>query len=234
MPLQRRTTPKAAPAAPAGGGSAPRKQSSGTMTIGLLLGAVSAALIFVLLTGLSQKTSILVAKQDIPPYSTVSQAMLQTETVAKSSVTQYDLTPSQFSSNKTFVNRVEILPGQRVDSRALSPATDGSLQAVKPGEVAVAVTTTLAAVVGGAVLPGDVVDVYSVNGGQTSSGAASSSSGLLVSDAKVIGVGYGPDATASLLPTGDKPLNGKTSSSASQNVVVILAVEVVPFPVELR
>jgi len=188
----------------------------------LLVGAVLLLTIF--LSSLSSKTAIVVAARDIPAYSQLGPNDVRYEEVPTKSVTSLDITKDTFEkrlqSNVPIVTKTELIAGQRVPAPAIEAAPNGSLAAVRQGEVAIAVSTSFPGSVAGAVAPGSVVDIY----GSTGGGAAGAATPL-IEKAKVLAIGSNPAQTGARLRPSSSANNGDSNNEGGGNIVVVLAVD---------
>lgn len=206
------------------------------VTIAIVLGALAALLLILLASSLQRKETVLVAKEPIAPYTPVTDGMLQEKSVPSDSVDkQFDLTPDKLAEykgkGKVLIARTEIFQGQRVHQRALTDSAVGSLSVVKDDERVVAISTSYSGVVGGAVVPGSVVDIISAGGSGPLevSGNSDSGSAVLAKDVKVLGVGVGEGAASGLRPQGAGSLKGQGKNAAnpsgSNTIIVVVAVK---------
>lgn len=197
------------------------RQNSSTLYIGLLLAVAVAVLVGVFITNIQEKGEVMVAKGNIPAFSTITAGQLEIQTVPKDSITPGDLTKEQFEKNsaggKTLVNRIELLAGQRVPLGAVTESSTGSLAAVKPGERVVALNSTFSGSVAGVANAGSVVDVYPGPGASNENGA-----GVAVEDAKVLALGVGGEVAANVNPGGK--VNKDEANKTSEGIVVVLVV----------
>ena len=211
-PKLKRTSNKRSPDPASGPG-----QSNPTLIIGILLAVAVGVLFWVLTTQLQEKGQVMVAKGNIPAFSTITAAQLEAQTVPKDSITEGDLSKQEFdkrtSSGQGLVNRIELIAGQRVPLGAVGASSTGSLAAVKQGERVVSLNATFAGAVAGIAVAGSVVDVYSGAG-------AGNDGAVVVENAKVLALGAGNSAGANVRP-GNK-LQGEEGSS--NEIVVVLAV----------
>lgn len=200
---------------PSGPSPSSNKQGNPTLLIGVILAVGVGLLLFLFATNLQKTKNIVVAKGDIPAFTTIQPSQVEVVSVPADSVGANDLTEATYNDylekKKPIVNRVEILPGQRIDTNAISSSSLGTLAVVKSNEQVVAVSTTITGAAGGVIVPGSVVDVYSSSGdnGQP-----------LVTQAKVLGVGVGTQAAAGVRPD-SKVKDGNSGSE----LIVLLAVK---------
>lgn len=197
------------------------KQNNSTLYIGLMLAVAVAILVGVFITNIQAKGQIMVAKQDVPAFSTVTSAQLEAQTVPKDSITESDLTKEQFdkasAGGRALVNRIELLKGQRVPTGAVAASRNGSLSAVKQNERVVSLNATFAGSVAGIAQAGSVVDVYAGAGG-----GADNTGSVVAENAKVLALGVGGAAAANVRPGANKA--DSENNAAGDSLVVVLAV----------
>lgn len=195
-------------------------QSNPTLLIGILLAVAVGVLFWVLTSQLQAKDQVMVAKKDIPAFSTLGPDMVEAQTVPKDSITKADVTQAQYQTllkkGNGLVNRIELLQGQRINVGAVTSSSSGSLSAVKPDERLVAVNATFPGVVAGLARAGSVVDVYSGAGGNNGedTGAA------IAENVKVLALGAGAAAAANVRT--NKQLNESQDNGGA--IVAVLAV----------
>jgi competence protein ComGC len=191
------------------------KQGNPTLLIGVILAVGVGLLLFLFATNLQKTQNIVVAKGDIPAFTTIQKEQVEVVSVPADSVKSSDLTEATYNkylrNNQAIVNRIEILPGQRVDINAISSSSLGTLAVVKSDEQVVAVSTTIPGAAGGVIVPGSVVDVYSSSG---------DNSQPLVTQAKVLGIGMGDQASA-----GVRPDSKVKDAGSGSGLIVLLAVK---------
>jgi Flp pilus assembly protein CpaB len=191
------------------------KQGNPTLIIGIILAVGVGLLFFLFATNLQKTENIVVAKADIPAFSSIQKDQVEVVSVPADSVGTTDLTEATYNQyvakGTPIVNRVEILPGQRIDTNAISASSLGSLAVVKTDEQVVAVSTTFTGAAAAVIVPGSVVDVYSSSGDNTQP---------LVTQAKVLGVGVGTQAAS-----GVRPDSKVKDSGSGTDIVVLLAVK---------
>ena len=189
-------------------------QGNPTLLIGIILAVGVGLLLFLFTTNMQKKTSIVIAKSDIPAFSTIQSGQVEFRSVPSDSVGN-ELTEASYNEyvkkGQPIINRVEILPGQKVDSKVLVSSPQGSLAVVKSDEQVVAVSTSITGAAGMLIAPGSVVDVYSSSG---------DSSQPLVTQAKVLAVGMGTQAASDV-----RPNNKVKGGGSSTELIVILAVK---------
>lgn len=195
-------------------------QSNPTLLIGILLAVAVGVLFWVLTSQLQAKDQVMVAKKDIPAFSTLGPDMVEAQTVPKDSITKADVTQDQYQAllkkGTGLVNRIELLQGQRINVGAVTSSSSGSLSAVKPDERLIAVNATFPGVVAGLARAGSVVDVYSGAGGNSGedTGAA------IAENVKVLALGAGAAAAANVRT--NKQLNDSQDNGGA--IVAVLAV----------
>lgn len=212
MPLRPRSqqTPASTPNRRAARG----RQKNYALVLGLALGALAAVIVAVGLMRLQDQGQVVIAAKGIAMYSQVQDASLQIIKVPASSITDGDITPEELKaqrrSGQKLVTRVEILPGQRLQESALAASSVGSFAVVKSDERVVALNTSFAGIVAGAVVPGSVVDVLSDQ----------QDDAPVITNAKVLAVGQSSDVAQQV-----ENARGKAVSGEQAGLVVVLAVK---------
>lgn len=211
--------------------AAKAKQSNPMLLLGIGLAVAAFLMLYMLASGASKKGEVLVARGPISPFATIQDAQLQAKQVPAESITDQDLTPAEYKAKKaegkTLISRVEILPGQRVDTGAVSAASLGSLSAVKSDERVIAMPATFPGAAAGVAIPGSVVDIFRASNGAaaaTEGGEGASEGNLVVSNAKVLAVGVGPETAAAVRPESRLKRSNQSDGSGG-SVVVVLAVK---------
>ena len=202
------------------------RQSNPTLLIGILLAVAVGILFWVLTSQLQEKGRVMIAKNNVPAFSTLSNAQLQPQTVPQDSITESDLTEEKYKEltgkGSALVNRIELLAGQRVNIGAVTASQSGSLSAVKPGERVIAVNATFPGVVAGLATSGSVVDVYAGAG----SGNNQDGGEAVADNAKVLALGAGAAAASNVKP--NKQLS--EAQDAGGGIIVVLAVPIEDAP----
>jgi len=165
----------------------------------------------------------MIAKGNIPAFSTITPGILEAQTVPKESITDGDLTLEQFEKNSaggnSLVNRIELIAGQRVPLGAVTESSTGSLAAVKNGERVIALNATFSGSVAGIAIAGSVVDVYAGAGAGAQNGSQA-----IVENAKVLALGVGAAATANVRPGVKSKDQSQSDTSTGEGIVVVLIV----------
>jgi Flp pilus assembly protein CpaB len=182
--------------------------------------------------GVQDLQTIVVAKTNVPAFTTIQSAQLQTRQIPKGGVDPQDLTEAEYVSqyvdqHRPLVALSDIGSGSRIDVRDLLKAGTASLAMVSPDERVISIGTSQTGASGGLIHAGDVVDVYNTGGSNNSSG---SGGGAAVSQfAKVLCISSNPTDCQSLLPAGETlSISGgssDSSSSSSGSAIAVLAVD---------
>jgi hypothetical protein len=172
-----------------------------------------------------QLVSVVVAKQNIAAYTLVNGSEIGSVGVSKSSVTANNIKWSTYEqkyvhAHKPFITTLQVLAGDRLDSREVAPSGQSSFDVVSPDERVIAVTTSIVGAGLGTINAGDVVDVEE-NGGNGGSGGAGTTF------AKVICIAASAAGCAGVLPPGvtlSVSSSGSSSTTSSNLVYVLLSV----------
>lgn len=196
-----------------------------SILLGFVLIGIGAVMLFVLLSNARPASmTVVVPKKTIKPFQLISGSDFEQVKIAKdrSPVGKRILTAKQLQKltkdgKKPIFSTVMLMEGAVVDEQALGSSVTGSFAVVGPGELAVAVKTSLAGSVAGTAQPGSVViatsDQATVN-------------------AKVICVGVSASDCRGAAPGADSGSAGgsQQKSDGGGDLVILLAVPAADAP----
>ena len=161
-------------------GTGPEKSNRLFLILAVVAGLIAAVLVFAALndggggseTSTTATVNVVVAGQDIPAGTRISEGMLTTASITPGSKLEGAYTSSAPLAG--FVARYPISAGEQVTLGKIGLETeekDGLSYVIPEGHRAIAVSVTKVSSVGGLLLPGDQVDVIAVfSDGQTGDG----------------------------------------------------------------
>jgi hypothetical protein len=172
-----------------------------------------------------QLESVVVAKGNIAAYTLVSPSDISAVGVPKGSVTANDITWATYEknyvkANKPLITTLQVLAGDRLDSREVAVDSQSSFDVVSADERVVAVTATIVGAGLGTINAGDVVDAQESSNGGTGGGGTTF--------AKVICISASAAGCAGVLPPGvTLSVTGSSSSTTTSSslVYVLLSVD---------
>jgi len=195
-----------------------------SLIVGSILILLAGVFAYQLLVAAQNNVDIVVPAKDLAAYSFIDSGDLTTLGVPQGSVTDNDLTASEFEDqfNGEAVITSPILQDQRIDKRSIASGDNASFAVVLPDERVVAVNSTVSGAAVGTIQAGDVVDVTTTGSGLSSAATASGYD-------KVLCIGTQPSDCQGILPPGvklnvDSESDNESAAAGDSPVTVLLAV----------
>jgi hypothetical protein len=200
-----------------------RKFKSFPLLLAIVLIGIAGIAFYLAMVGVRQEEPVMTASENLAAYTYVSGDELQVTNVPSSSITDNDLTESEYSDQFAdeeggLVLTAPLLSGQRVDQREVASGDAATFAVVTPAERVVAAATSPAGSALGAVQAGDVVDVQVESGGVGDSGAQAQF-------AKVLCLSVSSGDCEGILPPGAVTLPAVEEGS-EESINLLLAVDV--------